>query len=369
MPPIKTITVYRNGDAFFTGRKVVVSGRRAANFDGLLTCLTATVEAPFGAVRNLYTAKQGHRVPDLDHLQHGSPYVAAGSERYKKLEYCEITRKKPENRMKEQILPIIHSRVVAPARWNSVVDESYTIKVLTNGEVLVPPVHIRIPKYTLRSWENVLAMVTERVRLRTGAVYRLCTLDGHAVRGPTELENNQYYVAVGADKFRALPYDKYVPSRALISHNILPAVRKPRQAKDVFAHAGFAEDLEHTARGHVKKHTSKTQRTKQQRQVSRIPALFPAGEGGVFNAKATRREAEGAAEVQEDEQLKVELPIDQVEAKIVTEEYEHMFCCKASLHDLNGSCLQEDKEAEVSSQLCRKPSRMSQLFKGRFIKA
>ena len=44
--------------------------------------------------------------------------------------------------------------------------------VFTNGEILVPPVRIRIPKYTLRSWEKVLTMVTDKVRLRTGAVYR-----------------------------------------------------------------------------------------------------------------------------------------------------------------------------------------------------
>ncbi len=44
--------------------------------------------------------------------------------------------------------------------------------VFTNGDILVPPARIRIPKYTLRNWENVLAMVTQKVRLRTGAVYR-----------------------------------------------------------------------------------------------------------------------------------------------------------------------------------------------------
>lgn len=44
--------------------------------------------------------------------------------------------------------------------------------VFTNGDVAVPAARIRIPKYTLRSWENVLAMVTEKVHLRTGAVYR-----------------------------------------------------------------------------------------------------------------------------------------------------------------------------------------------------
>ncbi|KAF7669680.1 hypothetical protein LDENG_00142740 [Lucifuga dentata] len=86
LPPIKTITVFRNGDAFFTGRKVVVNQRQVSTLDSLMTCLTTTIKAPFGAVRNLYTPKQGHRVLHLDHLQHGSPYVAAGTERFRKLE-------------------------------------------------------------------------------------------------------------------------------------------------------------------------------------------------------------------------------------------------------------------------------------------
>lgn len=43
--------------------------------------------------------------------------------------------------------------------------------VFTNGDILVPPVRVLVPKHTLASWENVLAMVTERVQLRTGAVH------------------------------------------------------------------------------------------------------------------------------------------------------------------------------------------------------
>lgn len=43
--------------------------------------------------------------------------------------------------------------------------------VFTNGEILVPPARVLIPKHTLASWENVLAMVTEKVHLRTGAVH------------------------------------------------------------------------------------------------------------------------------------------------------------------------------------------------------
>ncbi|TKS86670.1 Doublecortin domain-containing protein 2 [Collichthys lucidus] len=355
--------------------------------------------------------------------------------------------------------------------------KSCTINVFTNGEILVPPTRIRIPKYTLRSWENVLAMVTEKVHLRTGAVHRLCTLDGRPVCHHIYLKNNQHYVAVGAEKFKALPYAQSIPSRDIIRQaNFTPFVvlffslgpptaveiqkninrlclriKESKQVKKqrryspesmLFARTGFREDLEHTAGGQMKKHAAKLERAKQQRQVSGNPGsaldrgpyqiqrpqtkrslftrknsvmslykLFPiciksnlslsdtnpglkvhAGwpylwqdscgflwpfEGSVFNAQNKRSEMAGAAEVQEDRQLKADLPIDQVEAKIVDEEYENGSCraspCKASLHDSDGSCLQrslsagsrkdEAKEREVSSRRHRIRSRMSRFFK------
>ncbi|XP_029981818.1 doublecortin domain-containing protein 2 [Sphaeramia orbicularis] len=379
-PPTKTIIVYRNGDAFFPGRKVVLNPRQVSTFDSVLTSLTRTIEAPFGAVRRLYTPRQGRKVQHLDGLKHGSIYVAAGNEPFKNLDYCEITTKKPQSKKKEQIRPVVHSRIVVSARWSRTNDESCTINVFTNGEILVPPARVRIPKYTLRSWENVLAMVTEKVHLRTGAVHRLFTIDGGPVYSSAGLKNNQHYVAVGAEKFKALPYDQCIPSRDLMRRNdisecqnILPTVTKTRNAKDVFAHAGFREeDLEHTARGQIKKHTVKPERTKQLRQVSRNPVLFSTGEGSVFNAQNRRSEMAGAAEVQEDCQLKVDLPIDQVEAKIVDEEYVNGSCFaspyKTSLHDLDGpgpqgSRTDEAKEREVSSRLDGIRSRMSRFFK------
>uniref|UniRef100_A0A3Q3FAS9 Si:dkey-25g12.4 n=1 Tax=Kryptolebias marmoratus TaxID=37003 RepID=A0A3Q3FAS9_KRYMA len=236
MPPTKTVTIYRNGDAFWPGRKVVVNPRQVSTFDTFLATLTKRIEAPFGAVRRLYTPTQGRRVRHLDELKHGSAYVAAGNEPFKTL-----------------IQPVAHSRIVASARWRKIIDGTCTI-VFTNGKLLVAPVRVRIPKHTLKSWENVLAMVTEKVGLRTGAVF-LCKLDGQPVCGSAELENNQHYVAVGAEKFKPLPYE-------------------------------------------------------QQRQVSKIAALFTAG-SSVFNAQNKRSETAGAAEVQEDRQLKVDLPIDQ----------------------------------------------------------
>ena len=44
------------------------------------------LRAPFGAVRNIYTPNSGHRINDLDQLQTGMQVVAAGTEKFRKLE-------------------------------------------------------------------------------------------------------------------------------------------------------------------------------------------------------------------------------------------------------------------------------------------
>lgn len=63
----------------------MVNLRQVGTFDNFLTSLTRGIEAPFGAVRKLYSGN-GHKVQQLDELNHGGVYVAAGSEQFKKLE-------------------------------------------------------------------------------------------------------------------------------------------------------------------------------------------------------------------------------------------------------------------------------------------
>lgn len=83
---IKTVLVYRNGDAYFPGKRFVINPRQLATFDSFLNAATCGVAASFGAVRNLYTPCEGHRVLNLNTLQHGEKYVAGGTERFKRLE-------------------------------------------------------------------------------------------------------------------------------------------------------------------------------------------------------------------------------------------------------------------------------------------
>ena len=84
-PVVKSVLVYRNGDPFFTGRRVVFHEKKVSSFDVFLKEVTGGVQAPFGAVRNLYTPRTGHRIWRLDQIQSGGNYVAGGQESFKKL--------------------------------------------------------------------------------------------------------------------------------------------------------------------------------------------------------------------------------------------------------------------------------------------
>ncbi|XP_063040187.1 doublecortin domain-containing protein 2 isoform X2 [Engraulis encrasicolus] len=350
LPPTKTIMIYRNGDAFYPGRKMVINQRQISTFDTFLSTVTLGIQAPFGAVRNIYTPREGHRISEMDHLQHGDKYVAAGKERFKKLDYVQISAKKPQRKKTEQIQPVVHSKIVVPARWRVVGNESCTINVFTNGDVLVPPVRLLIPKYTLKNWENVLAMVTEKVRPRTGAVHRLCTLDGTPVLSGAELEHNHYYVAVGLERYRQLPYFQWVPNKGvnrdmsqgiMQSGDVLPPMKKRRQGKNTSAPSPSppppaGEDPELVGKGirgllkgrkHSLFYAASNEAAKQPTEPKPItpPSKVPPPPSvrvgdSVFKAKDRRKETAGAAEVQDDRRVRVDLPIDQVEAKTVDEE-------------------------------------------------
>ncbi|XP_039605931.1 doublecortin domain-containing protein 2 [Polypterus senegalus] len=344
--PAKTILMYRNGDPFFPGRKFIINPRQTPSFENFLSSVTQGIEAQFGAVRNVYTPLNGHRVLAMEHLQHGQRYVAAGAERFKKLDYLHITTKKPQKKQHEMIQPVVHSRIIVSARWKKVLHESCTINVFKNGDVLVPPIRILIPKYTLRSWDRVLALITEKIRLRTGAVHRLCTLHGESLLGSSELENNNYYVAVGAERFKHLPYFQWIPSKGSMRvtgprfhSEILPTINKGKRTKTMPEdHSTLSAGEESSGDSSTSKeqfkdpvdlqlqdeesffHARQVKVKQQKHSTKYVLPLSLSEEGGVFNAPATRKETHDASEVQEEANMKVDMPIDQMAAEVVHEE-------------------------------------------------
>ncbi|XP_054079352.1 doublecortin domain-containing protein 2B [Rissa tridactyla] len=96
------------------------------------------------------------------------------------------------------------SNVLAP--WQKRTHLPCTIHVFRNGDLLSPPFPLLLSKSTPLQWDALLAMLTEKADLRSGAVNKLCRLDGTQVSGGEELVNGDYYVAVGNEEYKKLPY-------------------------------------------------------------------------------------------------------------------------------------------------------------------
>ncbi|XP_034965789.1 doublecortin domain-containing protein 2C isoform X4 [Zootoca vivipara] len=170
--PARTIWVYRNGDPFYLGRKFVINHRYVPNFEAFMIQLNEGVETPFG-VRNIYTPRQGHSVMDLTDIEQGGRYVVAGRERFRKLNYFGIGTKKPQRKKRDEVIrPVVHSNIKVPSKWQSSYNKPLNISVFTNGDMLIPPVKILLPKFTLKSWNGVLGLINEKVSSRSGGIHR-----------------------------------------------------------------------------------------------------------------------------------------------------------------------------------------------------
>ncbi|XP_060043020.1 doublecortin domain-containing protein 2C isoform X3 [Erinaceus europaeus] len=313
--PAKTILVYRNGDQFYVGKKFVFTRRRVANFEVLLEQLTEQVEVPFG-VRRLYTPTRGHQVHQLEALQMGGKYVAAGREPFKKLDYIHIVPRKPMKMKKfKEIKPVVHCDINVPSKWHTFHGLSRHINVFTNGRLLIPPVKIIIPKFTLMDWENVLAVVGEKV-FPLGGVRKLFTMNGHLLDNSKDLQDNHFYVATGLEAFKYFPYWKSpkVPSEvqqkcAEIEKHSRRKKKENLKGKELHKHDSDSSKLQ----------DSVYYAKEEKKQV--VERLIQSGaEGDVYKAQTPNIETQGAPVVIEDQEVKVEVPVDETPAEIVKED-------------------------------------------------
>ena len=82
----RAIRLMRNGDPFFTGRTFVINQKKYPMLDVFLDDASKALAANFGAVRCIYTPKHGRRLQDISDFEDHHTYVAAGGERFKKLQ-------------------------------------------------------------------------------------------------------------------------------------------------------------------------------------------------------------------------------------------------------------------------------------------
>ncbi|XP_004847668.1 doublecortin domain-containing protein 2 isoform X2 [Heterocephalus glaber] len=337
-PVVKSVFVYRNGDPFFAGRRVVIHEKKVSSFDVFLKEVTGGVQAPFGAVRNIYTPRTGHRIRRLDQIESGGNYVAGGQEAFKKLNYLDIgeMKKRSMDAVNTEVKPVIHSRINVSARFRKPLQEPCTIFLIANGDLISPVSRLLIPRKALNQWDHVLQMVTEKITLRSGAVHRLYTLEGKLVENGAELENGQFYVAVGRDRFKKLPYSELLFDKSTMRRpygqkaSSLPPIvgsRKSkgsgndRQSKSTIRSSDNSSPQPLKRKGKkVEGNSEKPTKAKQNVKLKNSQQTILNSDEGIFKAGAERSEMWGAAEVQEDEETQVEVPVDQRPAEIVDEE-------------------------------------------------
>ncbi|XP_067393682.1 doublecortin domain-containing protein 2 isoform X1 [Emydura macquarii macquarii] len=269
----------------------------------------------------------------------------------------------------EDVKPVTHSKINVSARFRNPLQDPCTIFLIANGDLINPAVRLFIPRKILNQWDNVLEMVTEKVTLRSGAVYRLYTLDGKLVQSGSDLENGQFYVAVGRDKFKKLPYGELLYSKSTIrsskASSLPPAVgsRKSkgsgndRQSKSTLGSSDTGDMVSSPQPPKRKGKREYTQEkigfsnkpTKTKQKVTTSIYVLQDNDEGIYKAGEKRSEMWGAVEIQEDEDTQVEVPVDQRAAETVDEEEDEEQEEEGDEGEMNGEADQGEEMGDAAN--------------------
>ncbi|KFO31231.1 Doublecortin domain-containing protein 2C [Fukomys damarensis] len=156
-------------------------------------------------------------------------------------------------------------------------------------------------------------MIGEKV-FPLGGVRKLFTMSGHLLDDSKDLQDNHFYVAVGLETFKHFPYWRSpgVPSEVrqrYIDLEKCPQKKKKAESKESPKHDNIPPETKDSVY-HAKEGRKKTP----------VEPFTPSGaEGDVYKARTPAKDAQGALEVKEDLDVKVEVPVDQAPAEVVKE--------------------------------------------------
>ncbi|OXB75409.1 UNVERIFIED_CONTAM: hypothetical protein H355_010611 [Colinus virginianus] len=181
----KKVRFYRNGDRYFKGIVYAVSSDRFRSFDALLADLTRSlsdnINLPQG-VRYIYTIDGSRKIGSMDELEEGESYVCSSDNFFKKVEYTKnvnpnwsVNVKTSANQKAPQSLASSNS---AQAKENKDFVRPKLVTIIRSGVKPRKAVRVLLNKKTAHSFEQVLTDITEAIKLETGVVKKLYTLDG-----------------------------------------------------------------------------------------------------------------------------------------------------------------------------------------------
>ncbi|XP_054454170.1 serine/threonine-protein kinase DCLK1b isoform X2 [Anoplopoma fimbria] len=208
----KKVRFYRNGDRYFKGIVYAISQERFRSIEALLADLTRSlsdnVNLPQG-VRTIYTIDGTTRITCMDQLVEGESYVCASIEPYKMLDYTKNVN--PNWAVGARTALAIRepsSLGSAMAGFLETREGKDFIKpklvtIVRSGVKPRKAVRILLNKKTAHSFEQVMTDITDAIKLDSGVVKRLYTVDGKMVTCLQDFfGEDDIFFACGPEKFR-----------------------------------------------------------------------------------------------------------------------------------------------------------------------
>ncbi|XP_043555519.1 serine/threonine-protein kinase DCLK2 isoform X4 [Chiloscyllium plagiosum] len=203
----KKVRFYRNGDRYFKGLAYAVSPDRFRSLDALLAELTKSLSDNVNlsqGVRTIYSIDGNKKITSLDELLEGESYVCASNEPFRKVDYAKNVNPNWSVNIKagtSRSLSSLTSR--GEGRESKDFIRPKLVTVIRSGVKPRKAVRILLNKKTAHSFEQVLNDITDAIKLDSGAVRRLYTLDGKQIVCLQDFfGDDDVFVACGPEKYR-----------------------------------------------------------------------------------------------------------------------------------------------------------------------
>uniref|UniRef100_A0A4W6DXM6 Serine/threonine-protein kinase DCLK2 n=1 Tax=Lates calcarifer TaxID=8187 RepID=A0A4W6DXM6_LATCA len=208
----KKIRFYRNGDRYFKGIVYAISQERFRSLEALLADLTRSlsdnVNLPQG-VRTIYTIDGMSKITSMDQLVEGESYVCASIEPYKKLEYTKNVNPNWSVGARTAVSIRDPSSLGSAKAGCPETKESKDfirpklVTIVRSGVKPRKAVRVLLNKKTAHSFEQVMTDITDAIKLDSGVVKRLFTVDGKMVSCLQDFfGDDDIFFACGPEKFR-----------------------------------------------------------------------------------------------------------------------------------------------------------------------
>uniref|UniRef100_A0A3Q3A9Q8 Doublecortin n=2 Tax=Kryptolebias marmoratus TaxID=37003 RepID=A0A3Q3A9Q8_KRYMA len=206
----KKVRFYRNGDRYFKGIVYAVASDRFRTFDALLADLTRSlsdhINLPQG-VRFIFTIDGLRKISTLDELEEGESYVCASENFYKKVDYTKNVNPNWSVNVKasasQKNMQSLAAKAASEPRECKDFVRPKLVTVMRSGVKPRKAVRVLLNKKTAHSFEQVLTDITEAIKLESGVVKRIYTLDGKQVTCLQDFfGEDDVFIACGPEKFR-----------------------------------------------------------------------------------------------------------------------------------------------------------------------